>query len=174
MLPSLYYYLILLTMKIDGKTAFMSALFVASIFLLGTKLLSPASVKVFVEGSDVAVTRIPGLFTFIDCVIIALSSCILGVSMMYLLFFDSLPAKSPTPDTTGKKEVWEHTLKTLRDDELRIYETVYAVDGIIYQSELVEKTGFSKAKVSRCLSTLESRGLLERKRRGMSNLVLLK
>ena len=152
----------------------MSALFVASIFVLGTKLLSPASIKIFVEGSDVAVTRIPGFFTPTDCIIIAISSCILGISAMYLLFFDSLPVRSPKPNTAEKKEKWEHTLKTLKDDELKIYEIIFAENGIIFQSELVDKTGFSKAKVSRCLNTLESRGLVERRRRGMSNVVLLK
>ncbi|RLE76927.1 MAG: transcriptional regulator, partial [Thermoprotei archaeon] len=35
-------------------------------------------------------------------------------------------------------------------------------------------TGFSKAKVSRILDKLEAMGLVERKRRGMSNIVLLR
>ncbi len=47
-------------------------------------------------------------------------------------------------------------------------------DGIITQSELVEKTGLSKASVSRALDLLESKGLVERRRRGMGNVVLLK
>lgn len=170
----IWYLFILPTMKIDGKTAFMSALFVASIFVVGTKLLSPASVKIFVEGNDVAVTRIPGFFTFTDCILVALSACILGVSATYLLFIDSVPTRPPQPDTTKKKEGWGHTMETLKDDELKIYEIIFAVDGIIFQSELIDKTGFSKAKVSRCLSLLESRGLVERRRRGMSNIVLLR
>ncbi|MHC1587205.1 MAG: helix-turn-helix transcriptional regulator [Candidatus Syntropharchaeia archaeon] len=47
-------------------------------------------------------------------------------------------------------------------------------DGIIEQSKLPEKTGISKASVSRALDLLESKGLVERRRRGMGNIVLLK
>lgn len=154
----------------------MSVLFVASIFVLGTKLLSPTSIKIFVEGTDAAVTKIPGFFTIADCVIIAISSCVLGICTTYLLFFDPvlMQLQSPKQDADTAKKKWEHRLKILKDDELKIYETIFAEDGIIFQSELVDKTGFSKAKVSRCLSILESRDLVERNRRGMSNIVLLK
>jgi uncharacterized membrane protein len=44
----------------------------------------------------------------------------------------------------------------------------------MYQSDLVGKTGFPKAKVTRCLDALENKKLVERKRKGMGNLVLLK
>ena len=46
--------------------------------------------------------------------------------------------------------------------------------GSIYQSELVNKTGFNKVKVTRILDSLESQNLIERKRRGMTNIVILK
>ena len=42
------------------------------------------------------------------------------------------------------------------------------------QSELVERTGFLDAKVTRCLDALENRGLVERRRKGMGNIVLLR
>ncbi|MCD6411533.1 MAG: MarR family transcriptional regulator [Thermoplasmata archaeon] len=38
----------------------------------------------------------------------------------------------------------------------------------------MKKTGISKASVSRALDLLESKGLVERRRRGMGNIVLLK
>ena len=44
----------------------------------------------------------------------------------------------------------------------------------IFQSDLVEKTEFDKVKVSRILDKLEGRQLIERKRRGMTNVVVLK
>jgi uncharacterized membrane protein len=47
-------------------------------------------------------------------------------------------------------------------------------DGIINQSELADRTGLSKSNVSRALYGLESRGLVERRRQGMGNVVLLK
>ncbi len=44
----------------------------------------------------------------------------------------------------------------------------------IEQSALPEKTGISKSNVSRALDLLESRGLVEKRRRGMTNTILLK
>lgn len=47
-------------------------------------------------------------------------------------------------------------------------------EGSIYQSELAEKLGLSKVRITRILDSLEGRGLIERKRRGMTNIVVLK
>ena len=61
----------------------------------------------------------------------------------------------------------------LSGDEKLIYEEV-AKEGSIFQSSLVEKTGMTKVKVTRVLDRLEGKGLIERKRRGMTNVVILK
>lgn len=74
----------------------------------------------------------------------------------------------------GGKGRWEATLKKLTGDEKGVYEKIVEADGVIFQSELVEQSGFPKAKVSRILDKMEARGLLERKRRGMANAVVLK
>ena len=58
------------TKKIHGKIAFVAALFVTAVFVLGMKLLNPTPIQIFVEGKDVAVNQIPGFFTYIDVVII--------------------------------------------------------------------------------------------------------
>lgn len=79
-----------------------------------------------------------------------------------------------------KRQTWASLItfntpsKTLKDDERRIYEAIVKADGIINQGELPEKTGLSKATVSRALYFLESKGLVERRRRGMGNVVYLK
>ncbi|WP_434530062.1 helix-turn-helix transcriptional regulator (plasmid) [Haloarcula sp. NS06] len=46
-------------------------------------------------------------------------------------------------------------------------------DGVLPQSEIGDRTDLSKATVSRTLDSLEARDLVERKRRGMGNIVLL-
>lgn len=45
--------------------------------------------------------------------------------------------------------------------------------GAIFQGDLIERTGFSNAKVTRIVDRLEGRGIAERKRRGMTNVVVL-
>lgn len=62
----------------------------------------------------------------------------------------------------------------LDKDEKIIVRAVEEAEGTIFQSDLVEKTGINKVKVSRILDKLEGRQLIERKRRGMTNVVVLK
>lgn len=62
----------------------------------------------------------------------------------------------------------------LDKDEKILIRVIEENDGTIFQSNLVEESGFSKVKVSRILDRLEGRHLIERKRRGMTNVVVLK
>ncbi|HLD57917.1 MAG TPA: MarR family transcriptional regulator [archaeon] len=68
----------------------------------------------------------------------------------------------------------EDAVKMLTGDEKTVYDTIVASQGTIFQSELVEKSGLDKVRVSRVLDKLEGRGLIERKRRGMSNVIVLR
>ena len=160
--------------KIRGKTVFMAALFVASVFVLGLKLLNPTPIQIVVEGQSASITQLPGFFTLEDVIIIVAASVILGVSGTYLLFFDSVEKPVGELILEERKERWKETVKTLKEDEQKIYRAIIEADGIIEQSELPEKTGLSKASVSRALDLLESKGLVERRRRGMGNIILLK
>ena len=44
----------------------------------------------------------------------------------------------------------------------------------VFQADLIEQTEFGKAKMTRILDRLEGKGYIERKRRGMTNVVVLK
>ena len=66
------------------------------------------------------------------------------------------------------------SLKSLEKDEARIMNLLLKSEGSIFQSEIIEKTGFNKVKITRVLDVLEGRGFIERRRRGMTNIVLLK
>jgi uncharacterized membrane protein len=72
-------------------------------------------------------------------------------------------------------ERWKKMLEMLtNEDERKIYKLIMDENGVIFQAQLVEKSNFSKGKVTLILDRLEARGLLERKRHGMSNVVMLK
>ncbi|MBI2207923.1 MarR family transcriptional regulator [Candidatus Woesearchaeota archaeon] len=76
-----------------------------------------------------------------------------------------------------QKEVAEKirmAAKGLQGDEKKAYEIIAASDGAIFQAELVEKMEYAKVKVSRILDKLEGKGLIERRRRGLANMVLIK
>lgn len=65
-------------------------------------------------------------------------------------------------------------MKKLNNDEKQLFQKLVESDGAVFQSDLVERTGFSKVKVTRILDRLEGMGIVERKRRGMTNIVIIK
>lgn len=64
-------------------------------------------------------------------------------------------------------------LSKFKPEEKQVYKLI-AEQGAIFQADLIEKTGFGKAKVTRIIDRLEGHSLVERKRRGMTNVVVLK
>ncbi|MBT3836070.1 MarR family transcriptional regulator [Candidatus Woesearchaeota archaeon] len=65
-------------------------------------------------------------------------------------------------------------LENLDEAERIIMNIVLRENGSVYQSDLIKETKQSKVKVSRVLDKLEGKGLIERKRRGMTNIIILK
>jgi len=61
----------------------------------------------------------------------------------------------------------------LKSEEKQVFELVQN-NKTIFQADLIEKTGFGKAKMTRIIDRLEGKGFVERKRRGMTNIVVLK
>ncbi|MBI4439702.1 hypothetical protein HY638_01910 [Candidatus Woesearchaeota archaeon] len=90
---------------------------------------------------------------------------ILGVGV-YLLFV-------PRQQAILKREIVVDTSK-FDEEEKKVFDVIKLKEGSAYQTDLIKETGFSKVKVSRVLDKLESQGVLERKRRGMTNIVVLK
>ena len=72
------------------------------------------------------------------------------------------------------KEDKSKKLETLDEAERTIMNIVLREDGSVYQSDLIKETKRSKVQVSRVLDKLEGKGLVERKRRGMTNVIVLK
>ncbi|MGV8142077.1 MAG: helix-turn-helix transcriptional regulator [Candidatus Pacearchaeota archaeon] len=63
--------------------------------------------------------------------------------------------------------------KDLSSEEKQIL-NILLKERTIFQADLIEKTQMNKAKVTRILHRLESKNLVERKRRGLTNIVVLK
>jgi len=72
------------------------------------------------------------------------------------------------------KEDYQEVMKELSDDERLIFDKILEAEGTIFQSDLVDKSNLAKVKVTRLLDRLEGKALIERKRRGMTNIVILK
>jgi len=82
---------------------------------------------------------------------------------LFLIFFGDKETHKPKKYENG-----------LTSDEKKLLKYVKDKDGTIFQSELVDKTGYTKVKVTRILDRLEGKSLIERRRRGMTNVVILK
>jgi len=107
----------------------------------------------------------------------------LGISGIVLLVIFSIyliiksdakeKIKSKSEESKHESQIKSEELN-LNSEEQKIYDLIKEADGSIFQSELVDKTGLSKVKVTRILDKLEGKKIIERKRRGMTNIVILK
>ena len=119
-----------------------------------------------------------GTINFQTNVAMGLMAIVIGIGL-YLVFFskDEVIVKRITRQvemSKPTKDAYEKILRGLEDEEKTVLEEIIASEGSIFQSDLVEKSGLGKVKVSRILDKLEGQGLVERKQRGMTNVVLLK
>ncbi|ABD42149.1 hypothetical protein Mhun_2448 [Methanospirillum hungatei JF-1] len=179
--------------SLNGKELLAAVLFIASVFILGLKLMNPTPLVIWYTGEDyiIQTERIGDIYSATDVIVLIVSSLIICGSGLYLLLYEQIhpiPAlqaqgapplpyqEAPLPFSPleDRKRKWETVLPTLKEDQQLIYQTILDADGIIPQSDIVEKTGLSKSNVSRSLDMLESMGLIEKRRRGMGNLILLK
>jgi len=100
---------------------------------------------------------------------------------LYLIFFGE-EEKIVTKIKTFKQQVepnkitkgnYKKIMGTLNGEEKTIFGKIIDSQGSVFQSDLVDEK-FNKVRVTRILDRLEGRGLIERKRRGMTNIVILK
>lgn len=100
---------------------------------------------------------------------IAIIIVILLAGIAFILFFKDIP-KQKKINSSDYKDL----KKELKEEEKLVLDILIDANGHIFQSELVEKTKFLKAKVTRILDRLEAKEIIERKRRGMTNFIVLK
>lgn len=100
---------------------------------------------------------------------IAIVVAIILAGIAFIFFFkDNFKTKEINKDDYKDIE------RELKADEKIVLDKIITEKGNIFQSDLVEKTGFMKAKVTRILDRLEAKDIIERKRRGMTNFIVLK
>lgn len=93
---------------------------------------------------------------------------VLGIFSFFLI-----TDENKTTETKRTAEL-KKVATTLKGDQRKLYDMIINGDGAVLQSDLVDDSDFNKVKVSRLLDKLEGKGLIERKRRGMTNLVVAK
>jgi uncharacterized membrane protein len=94
---------------------------------------------------------------------------IIGLVLVFAKQKEKLIIKK-VKDKIEKKEI---DTSDLRKEDKQVFKLVQE-NGTIFQADLIEKTGFGKAAMTRIIDRLEGKGIVERKRRGMTNVVVLK
>ncbi len=91
-----------------------------------------------------------------------------------LILFFSKPEKEVIIKKIKERERRKKKdLSMLKPDEKKVMNLI-GKEKTIFQADVSEKTGFSKVKITRILDRLEAKDYIERKRRGMTNIVMLK
>jgi len=161
-------------LNLRGRSLLVACVFIVSVFLIMLKLLNPTEIHIYLEGEETVLSQIMNNYTLYDVALLVVSSLVAGMSVIYLMLFDDLQRPTGEMLLESRLSKYEGLIPTLKDDEQKVFRAILDAQGIIAQSELTEVTGVSKSNVSRALDLLESRGLVERKRRGMGNTILLK
>jgi len=91
---------------------------------------------------------------------------IILASGFYLFFVSSTKS--------AKQGFSKVNLSKLDKEEKAIYALLKEKEGSMYQSDLIKETGFSKVKMTRVLDRLTNKKIIDRNRRGMTNIIILK
>ena len=163
-------------MRTSRKTVIMAILFAVSAFALVSKFLMPTPIQIVIPGEEPIVVGQIFRYTQIDVLIISVSTVILAVSSLYLLFSDFVETRNALP-TVEKNDTSEldmkFALRLLDGDKRKVFSEIVESGGEILQSALHAQTSFSKPKITRILDYLELKGLVVRKSYGMTNKVII-
>ena len=103
-----------------------------------------------------------------------LSLSIAGVILIIGLFIMFIKPKEKIIVKTLKEKKKKLNLDGLDANEKKVIEILQSENGAIFQNTLMEKLEIGKVGITRLLDKLEAKQLVERKRRGMNNIVVLK
>src|SRR3989338_5127802 len=106
---------------------------------------------------------------------IALGVVGLLIIVSFILIFSKPQKEFIFKTRTIEKKVKnkEINIKDLKSEEIKVLKLIQD-NKAVFQADLIEKTGFGKAKMTRIIDRLEGKGFVERKRRGLTNIVVLK
>ena len=105
-----------------------------------------------------------------------LSFAIVGIILIVGLYimFSKPEEKVVIKKVMEKQKKKQIDLKGLNKQEKEEIKEIQKENGVIFQAELKERLEIGKVGMTRLLDKLESKEIIERKRRGMNNIVVLK
>lgn len=177
-------------MRTYGR-AFSMVVLIVSAFVLAIKVLVPTTIQIFIYGELTTLKQVPNIYTLLDIIVVAIFSCILGISASYLFFSESKSITEPESQIIPKPTVnissdpglisnvpnqnsieVDIFLKALKGNDRKVMELLVEL-GELNQAELASRADIPKSTLSRTLADLEKRGVIIRYENGMSKMVKL-
>lgn len=106
-----------------------------------------------------------------------ISYSLMGLLLMvglFITFFMKEELRPARKESQLTKEEINQKMENLEEEEKSLMRIIMREEGSAYQSDLIKETSLSKVRITRILDKLEGKGLIERKRRGMTNIIILK
>ena len=147
--------------------------------LSGTNLrpFEPTFGEVFSDGRDIFVTwylEKPPIGTRVDSSVIYESSENFSISIIGFIILGVIIIAGFAVIIYIRKTRFKEILPVLTENERKIMQILINDNKPVDQRRIVRELDFSKAKISRLIHDLERRGLIEKKRKGRTNILSLK
>jgi len=149
----------------------------ASIFLLFSRLFTPQPIQIILETGQEVTTQSSDYFSLADVLLLITDSFLIGLTATYLYYNSDTGEviKSLRQNKKpGKDKDYEMVLPLLKGDERKVFSELMASGGEMLQNALVLRTGLTKVKMTRILSSLENKQLIAKERHGLTNRIKLK
>lgn len=148
-----------------------SVLIILLVFLFNNTLMQSVKNSCFIQHGDVASCEMYDSVNYQTYLALGIVG-ILDIFSLFLIF--SKPnERIIVKKIKDKKEKKFIDTSSFRPEDKQVYK-ILQDEGAIFQADLIEKTGYSKSRVTRIVDRLEGVGVVERKRRGMTNVIVLK
>lgn len=105
---------------------------------------------------------------------ISISLVVLVLIIGFVIMFSKPTERVIVQKVKVKEKKKKLDLSGLDKNEKEVVFILRSENGTIFQADLMEKLEIGKVGITRLLDKLEAKGLIERKRRGMNNVVVLK
>jgi uncharacterized membrane protein len=109
--------------------------------------------------------------TWISLIVVAIIF-IIGLFLIFTKETEKIVLK--TKIIKEKRKKIDYNNFGLDKNEKQVLKIIESENGAVFQRDLMEKLGIGKVGITRLLDKLEAKQLIERKRRGMNNIVVLK
>ncbi|MGQ9596902.1 MAG: helix-turn-helix transcriptional regulator [Thermoproteota archaeon] len=146
----------------------LALVYLISTAVLVTKMASPVNIRIVFQGErEIYEKEVLNVYTFTDMLVAVVAAIAMSSSVLILALRSNMSSKIRPRNA-------DFVFKTLSENKKEIYKLILDKDGFAFQSELVETSKISKSTVSIILNRLEANGLIEKRKSGMSNIIIAK